>query len=149
MKYCILFLILFLALPISAKHLHLEKEYQKFWCNQQGGITEYKLKDNTRVDCLLSDYAVEVDFAQKVYESIGQALYYGLMTYRQPAVLIIIEDDNCQKYVNRLKIVADKYNIKVWTITPSDIKKLLYKRSTPEVHSGIKNTIIILQKTKK
>lgn len=123
MKHFILLLTLFLALPVSAKHLHLEKEYQEFWCNQQGGIIEYKLKDNTRVDCLLPDYAVEVDFAPKVYESIGQALYYGLMTCKKPAVLIIIEDNNSQKYINRLKIVADKYGIKVWYITPKELRK--------------------------
>ena len=123
MRYFILFLTLFLALQVSAKHLHLEKEYQEFWCNQQGGLMEYKLPDNTRVDCLLPDYAVEVDYAPKVYESIGQALYYGIMTHRTPGVLIIIEDINSQKYLNRLKPIAEKYGIKVWYITPEELRQ--------------------------
>lgn len=121
--FLLIFSIILFAIPVSAKHQYLEKDYQKFWCNQRGGLIEYKLPDNTRVDCLLPDYAVEVDFASKVYESIGQALYYGIMTYRKPAILIIIEDSNCQKYINRLKIVADKYNIKVFFITPEELRK--------------------------
>jgi hypothetical protein len=40
MKYeIILLVILILALPVQAKHLHLEKEYQTCWC--YGIIEEY------------------------------------------------------------------------------------------------------------
>lgn len=121
MRQIILILILFLALPIYAKHLHLEKEYQEFWCSKQGGIIEYKLKDNTRVDCLLPNYAVEFDFASKWAECIGQALYYGQKTNRTPACVLIIENPTKDyKYVKRLRYaVYNKKKIsefKTWTI---------------------------------
>ena len=78
---------------------------------------EYVLDDGARVDCLLPDYAVEFDFAEKWAESIGQALYYGLKTGRQPAVVLIMETpDKDFRHLNRLKVVAKKYNLKIWTI---------------------------------
>ena len=66
----ILFLIL-ITLTLQAKHLHYEKVYQKFFCNKMHGQMEYELTDKTRVDCLTSTYAIEVDFGKKWAESIG------------------------------------------------------------------------------
>lgn len=41
------------------------------------------------------DYAIEFDFSRgtKVYECIGQALYYGLVTGRKPGAVLIIEEE--------------------------------------------------------
>lgn len=115
MKWKLLLLsLLFLVQPTFAKHKYLEKEYQKVWCNACGGIQEYKLDDKTRVDCLLPEYAIEFDFANKWAESIGQSLYYGLKTNRKPAVVLIMENKTDQKYLDRLNTVADKYGIKVF-----------------------------------
>lgn len=108
---------LLLSLTLNAKHLHKEKIYQEHFCNTFGGITEYRLKDKTRVDCLLDEYALEVDFAQKWAESIGQSLYYASQTSRKAGVLLIMEDSNKdKKYLHRLENVSRKHNIDIWTI---------------------------------
>ena len=87
-----------------AAHEHPEKYYQKQWCDKKGGITEYRLNDGTRVDCLLPNMAVEFDFAPKWAECIGQALYYGKMTNRTPACVLIIENpERDLKYIKRLR----------------------------------------------
>lgn len=109
-----------------AKHLHTEKEYQTQWCNARKGIMEYKLDDKTRVDCLLPTMAVEVDFAKKWAECIGQALYYGQKTKRTPACVLITENpEKDYKYVKRLRYaVYNKKKIpefKTFTITPDKI----------------------------
>ncbi|BCB95842.1 hypothetical protein JZK55_07640 [Dissulfurispira thermophila] len=112
-------LLIFTVLFSSVGHLYKEKDYQKAWCEREHGIIEYVLDDQTRVDCLLPDYAVEFDFAPKWAESIGQSLYYGLKTNRQPGVVLILEHpDKDEKYLKRLNTVAMHYNIKVWTMTP-------------------------------
>ncbi len=73
-------------------HRHVEAWYQNEAAAMLGGITEYRPKqDNVRVDILTRDEAIEVDFAQKWAESIGQALYYAVLTKRRPAVMIIVE----------------------------------------------------------
>ena len=110
-------LYLFIALSLHAKHLHKEKVYQEHFCSKFGGITEYRLKDKTRVDCLLDEYAIEVDFAQKWAESIGQSLYYASQTSRKAAVLLIMEDmQQDKKYLERLENVSKLYNIDIWII---------------------------------
>lgn len=60
---------------------------------------------------------IEFDFAPKWAESIGQALYYGLMTGKQPGVELIMEKEGDGRYLERLNALADGHNIKVW-ITP-------------------------------
>lgn len=100
----------------QAAHQFLEREYQTKWCRQYGGITEYKLKDKTRVDCLTKNYAVEFDFANKWAEAVGQSLYYGLMTKHEPAVVLIIEKPEDFRYYYRIKQVANFLNLKLWYV---------------------------------
>ena len=54
-----------------------EKDFQKVFCNQMKGEVEVAIKEkgkNTRIDCVFNNYACEVDWGHKVYESIGQNL---------------------------------------------------------------------------
>ena len=124
-KIFAIFLIIFYALPVCAKHLYSEKQYQKYWCEKHNGQMEYKLNDKTRVDCLTDTLAVEFDFAPKWHECIGQALYYGKKTRKTPACVLIMENgDNDNKYLYRLRYtVYKKKNIpegqfKTFTIKP-------------------------------
>ena len=102
--FLICLLIIFAHTSAYASHQYLEKQYQQYWCKQQGGVTEYVLDDGTRVDCLLPNMAVEFDFAPKWAECIGQAIYYGKKTNRKPVCILIIEEPlKDEKYLNRLK----------------------------------------------
>lgn len=121
-------LIHLLALSLYAKHIHKEKVYQEHFCKQLGGIMEYQLEDKTRVDCLADEYAIEVDFAQKWAESIGQSLYYASKTSRKPAVLLIMENQKRDsKYLRRLEDVSQKHQIDIWLIDEKFEVKRHYK----------------------
>ena len=109
------------SFPAIAAHLHLEKEYQESWCAKNGGVTEYLLDDKTRVDCLTELHAIEFDFAPKWAESVGQALYYGLKTGHTPGIVLIMEKDGDDRFLKRVKAVAEKHNIRVWTMTPAEL----------------------------
>lgn len=114
------------GMPALAKHLHSEAEYQTAWCNAHNGVMEYQLSDYARVDCLATvegvDYAIEFDFSRgaKIYECVGQALYYGLMTGRKPAAVLIIEDNKDYFYLKRFQKVAEAYGIKYWVMKSLD-----------------------------
>ncbi len=109
---------LILVLTLQAKHLHQEKVYQKHFCTKFGGIMEYRLEDRTRVDCLLDEYAIEVDFAPKWAESVGQSLYYAAQTSRKAAVVLIMENmQQDKKYLHRLENVSKAHDIDIWIIT--------------------------------
>lgn len=100
---------------IATLSFSLEKDYQIKLCNQLGGVMEYRLIDGSRVDCLTDKYAIEVEFSKKWKEAVGQALYYGIETGKQPAIAVIVNgrDDN---YLKRLEAVTSKYDIKVFYI---------------------------------
>jgi len=106
--------ILLLQALLFSKNLHFEKYYQNKFCSKIGGVAEYVLEDRTRVDCLTDEYAIEVDFAKKWAESIGQALYYAKMTGKKPAIYLIIEKSSDRKFLNRLKKASPK-NITIFT----------------------------------
>lgn len=114
--------LVFLTLPALAfAGDYPERAYQEAWCDKNGGVMEYVLDDKARVDCLTDEYAIEFDFGKKWAESIGQVLYYGIKTEKKPGVVLILEKDGDERYLDRLKVVADKLEIRTWTMGPNDI----------------------------
>jgi len=49
---------------------------------------ERRLWDGIRVDILTQDFAVEVDWAPKYAEAIGQSLLYALYTKKRPGIVL-------------------------------------------------------------
>ncbi|MEA3227691.1 MAG: hypothetical protein U9P38_01330 [Campylobacterota bacterium] len=92
-----------------------EKYYQEKMCKKLDGVIEHRLEDRTRVDCLTDDYAIEVDFAKKWAESIGQALFYAQMTGKDPAIGLIVGEKDT-RYLKRLRKVTNKFDIKVFVL---------------------------------
>ena len=97
------------------KEKDFHKDFQAAWCEEVGGKTEVILKDETRIGCLTDEYAIEVEYAKKWAESIGQSLYYAAITNRKPGVLLITQGAEDQCYLTRLKVVATGTNITIWT----------------------------------
>lgn len=112
----VLIFLMFFILTVEAKHLHTERYYQNRLCKSLDGTMEVVLKDKTRIDCLTKKYAIEVDFAHKWAEGIGQALYYGYMTQRKPAVALIINPKKDQHHIKRLYLMSAIYRIKIFLI---------------------------------
>ena len=107
----VVFLLLWSGCTSHTKKYH-EKYYQTIMCNDLDGKMEYVLKDRTRVDCLTDEYAIEVDFAKKWAESIGQSLFYAEMTGKKPAIGLIV-GKNDSRYLKRVRFVADKFDIRI------------------------------------
>lgn len=103
--------LILISMPSFAGHMYPEKYYQNIWCKENRGIQEYRLNDNTRVDCLTKTHAVEFDFASKWAESIGQSLHYSMMTNKKAGIVLIIENGNDFKYYNKIKPLCEKYDI--------------------------------------
>lgn len=119
------FLLLLLALSVisgcfGSRVLH-EKDYQVYWCDKYKGELEYRLSDGTRVDCLTSEYAVEVEYAHKWAEAIGQSLFYAKMTGKKPGIVLIMREHGDERFAKRLREVASQEKIKVWTVRPHDV----------------------------
>lgn len=94
---------------------HPEQWYQEQICK---GATEYRLHDGTRVDCLTSTHAWEIDFADKWAECIGQALYYASQTGKQAGCALIIEKDEEYRFLARLYAAIQHLAVEVKVIRP-------------------------------
>ena len=93
-----------------------EPVWSKWLAEKMGGVPEYVLPDRSRVDILTPTLAIEVDWAKKWAEAIGQAIFYGIVTEKQPAVLLLLRSKPTEaKYIERAKLATDKLQIPVFT----------------------------------
>jgi len=124
MRYLIL---IPLILTTAIAHAQTEREWQAailpvFKKIDPDADQEYLLPDRTRVDIMAGDHAIEIDFDHKMYEGIGQALYYGEATDRISGVLLLPkgEDEVEQKYIDRFWVATSRVRIDLWTVEPSE-----------------------------
>lgn len=108
---------LFLLVSATASALP-ESYYQDIFATEIGGRTEVTAGDGTRCDILTDSYAIEVDFARKWGEAIGQSLNYGFQFNRQAGILLILEKPSDRRHFIRVNSIIEHYDlpIKVWTI---------------------------------
>lgn len=82
-----------------------------------GGQQEVKV-ENGRVDIVTSEYAIEVEWAEKWKHSIGQCLWYALQTNKKPGIILIIKTTEDRKHGIRLQSAIDfaglTDKVKVW-----------------------------------
>ena len=75
---------------------------------------EYRLWDGSRVDLLTPRYAIEVDWAPKWAEGIGQCLYYAELTNRKPALMLLVKDVKAERHhIYRAQTVCAKHDIRL------------------------------------
>ena len=90
-----------------------EKVIIEKWCRKNQGISEFRTKDGTFVDCLTDIYALEAEFDDNWKESIGQSLHYAESTDKKAAILLIKRKKSKKDYHGLLKRVIDKYNLPI------------------------------------
>ncbi|THH36412.1 hypothetical protein [Neolewinella litorea] len=106
-----------------------ESDYTRALARSLGGRTEVSVTSG-RVDILTDVHAIEVDWAPKWKESIGQALWYGLQTNRRAGIILILRDPGDRKYFIQLNAALThgglEGKIKTW-VYPDDFPDI-----TPE-----------------
>jgi hypothetical protein len=91
-----------------------EKFYQTQMCDNFNGEMEFTLPDKTRVDCLTDEFAIEVDWAKKWAQGVGQSIYYAEITNKRPAIALIMDNTKAdERHLKRLIVVAEKLNIHI------------------------------------
>jgi len=107
--------ILLLASSFFVYALENEDFYNRQFCKEMEGKPEYRLKDLSRVDCLTDTHAFEADWADgsKVYEAIGQALYYSAETRKLPGILLLVRKDKSEKHIRKVKKVIEVFKLPI------------------------------------
>jgi hypothetical protein len=114
-KIFLLTIFIFLSILCYSQRLD-ESYYRGGFADVMFGKTQVTLDDQSRVDIVTDTFAIEVEFAERWSEGIGQSLYYAEKLHKKAGVLLIIEGIKDDKYIKRLMTVALKYDITVWTI---------------------------------
>jgi len=86
---------------------HKEDYYQDIIAKKIGGEREVLLDDKTRIDIATPTTVIEVEFAYKFYESIGQSSWYSYKTGKLPEIWLIKESDKDDKFILRCKTVCE------------------------------------------
>lgn len=89
----------------------IEREWCELLAPKYQAVTEAPIWDGTRCDLLNDEYAIEVDYAKKWAESIGQALYYGITLNRKPAILLLVKGIKDRRYAHRAQTVCANLGI--------------------------------------
>ena len=107
--------ILLLASSFFVYALENEDFYNRQFCREIEGKPEYRLKDLSRIDCLTDTHAFEADWADgsKVYEAIGQALYYSAETGKLPGILLLVRKDKSEKHIRKVKKVIEVFKLPI------------------------------------
>ena len=89
------------------------------WCEKlktkYDAETEVVLRDGTRCDLVNTHEAIEVDWAKKWAEAIGQALYYALLLKKRPAIVLLVKKRvQDQKYIDRCQLVCRIHGITLY-----------------------------------
>ena len=117
--------ILIFFLSLSSTALEKEKYYSEMYCEELSGKVNYNLADKSKVDCLTDTHAYEVDWADgmKVYEAIGQSLYYASQTNKKPGIILLIRKNNSEKHIRKVKEVINFFELDINLIIKDLISK--------------------------
>lgn len=115
MRFLLLFLIFFSSLLcFSLPEKHYQNEFAKQFADSQ---LEVVAPDGTRCDILTEEYAIEVDFAKKWAEAVGQSLNYALQFNKKAGILLIVGEKDYKYYLRLNSIIQNfKLPIRVWKI---------------------------------
>jgi hypothetical protein len=111
MKLACVFLLI--AAPLLAGRINPESFYQRQYAEKVGGEVEKVAPDGTRCDILTAEYAIEADFSDHWAESLGQSLNYGFQFNRKPAILLIMEHKEDERYFIRLGSIIEHYKLPI------------------------------------
>jgi len=110
----------FAAIVAAAAPVYAETELEacQRLATKYDAQAEVVLWDKSRVDLLSDTHAIEVDWAKKHYEAVGQATWYAMVTGRRPAVLLLVRRWEDWRHVLRCFAICYRLGIRVY-IEPS------------------------------
>jgi hypothetical protein len=96
-------------LPVPQRAV--EATWRDALAREIGGRTEYRVPYG-RVDVMTSEWAIELDYAHKWHECLGQAIHYGLATDRR-GVMALIDEGWANGYLEYVEGIAQRVDVKV------------------------------------
>lgn len=95
-----------------------ETDWSRHLAEKMGGVAEYRLPDESRIDVFDEDAGVafEVEWASKWTQAIGQCEFYAISTGAKPGVILLLKDDGDKLHYLRCLVVCEKLGIELRTV---------------------------------
>ena len=106
-----LIIALTLTASLDAARLNPEAHYQDIAAKKYSGQTEVTMPDGTRCDIVTETHAIEVDFADKWAEAIGQSLNYSFQLNKKAGILLILEKPDDERHLLRVESIIKHYEL--------------------------------------
>ncbi|MDB4311963.1 hypothetical protein N9937_00895 [bacterium] len=108
-------LLCFVSVKVLADHgeKHKEAYYQQIVCDIHDADVEVRNEDNTRTDCLSVEESIEVDFAPKWYECLGQAMHYARLNRNKAVCMLVVMNRKDESRVVSAKMLIDHFHLPV------------------------------------
>lgn len=87
-----------LSATATQPHKMQDADYVKIVCDAKSGQTEVR-RLGSRADCVSENEAIEVEYAHKWSEGIGQAERYGKVFSRKPVLVLVLEQPDHERFV--------------------------------------------------
>jgi len=98
-----------LAGPAYQTEFDFVKEQCEIWEGEQ----DYLLQDQTRVDCMTEEMAVEFEFADNWKRALGPALHASSRTGKAAAIAMILRRESDEAYVKELMAVKKNFGLEL------------------------------------
>ena len=105
--------LILMSTGLNAARLNPEAHYQEIAAKKYSGQTEVVLPDGTRCDIVTETHAIEVDFADKWAEAIGQSLNYSFQLNKKAGILLILESSKDEKHLIRVQGIIEHYKLPI------------------------------------
>ena len=92
--------------------LKTENEWSDLIAEKLKGDREFAVKSG-RVDILTDEHAIEVEWASKWKQSIGQSLWYSFQTNRKAKVILLLKKESDENYARMLRSVILHNELKI------------------------------------
>lgn len=109
--------------PAYAGHQHLESWYADALAAETGAKTEARMRDGTRCDVLTATHAIEVEFASKWCEAVGQSLNYASQTGKPGGIALILESGSDARFLQRLRALIAWHDLPLVVVVLRPINK--------------------------
>ena len=71
------------------------------------------MPDGTRCDIGTEKHAIEVDFADKWAQAIGQSLNYAFQSNKRAGILLILESTDDERHLIRVNSIIEHYKLPI------------------------------------
>lgn len=92
----------------------VDSEVRQTWCLKHEGTVNLVLPDKTICDCLTKTHAIVFASEDGWLELIGRSLHLALLTEKDPAIVVFVQQNQKQPYASKLITIIKHFKLPIF-----------------------------------